>query len=208
MQVYLITNTVNGKYYIGKTSRPLRRYFLGVLSSAERGERGRTLLHSAIRKYGRQSFVAETLAECGSEEQAFELEKLWIIGLASLDNSVGYNLTRGGEGISGFVPPTSLRRLWSEQRKGNQHALGMLHTRETKDQMQKNNQGENNPFFGKTHSLEARRKVAESNKRRVWNNASKVKMGAGVSAAFTEDRKKFMSNLAANRMRKEDGTFA
>ena len=57
MLVYLITNTVNGKQYIGQTRVSLHRRWLGHKSS----HHTRSPLHSAIQKYGAQAFCLSLL---------------------------------------------------------------------------------------------------------------------------------------------------
>ena len=56
MVIYLITNTVNGKKYVGQTARPLgQRIREHTISEYPIG--------CAMRKYGRENFTVEILAE-------------------------------------------------------------------------------------------------------------------------------------------------
>lgn len=52
----------------------------------------------ALRKYGVSAFSVQELASGLSEEQADNLERVWIILLQSHLSDFGYNLTLGGEG--------------------------------------------------------------------------------------------------------------
>ena len=72
--IYLITNLVNGKYYVGQTVMSLRERFNAHAASSYRGERW-PLAH-AFRKYGRDAFEIQALAEVGAKEEADNLERL------------------------------------------------------------------------------------------------------------------------------------
>jgi group I intron endonuclease len=60
--IYLITNNINGKKYVGQTTTPLSYRFTNHKSDA-RNNRG-YYLASAIRKYGEDNFKIEALFEC------------------------------------------------------------------------------------------------------------------------------------------------
>jgi hypothetical protein len=59
--IYLITNKVNGKKYIGQTVHSASRRWGGHKLSANKGSR--LPIHSAIRKYGPENFTVEVIAE-------------------------------------------------------------------------------------------------------------------------------------------------
>lgn len=96
--VYLITNLVNGKVYVGKAWNVCRRWSHHKYQ-AKTGQL--TLLHKAIRKYGIDSFRVETLLACDDEESAYAAEVREIAQRRSMDPSVGYNRTTGGDGTRG-----------------------------------------------------------------------------------------------------------
>ncbi len=99
MFIYLITNLVNGKYYVGQTTKTLaRRWALHRFSARHANSTGCKLLVRAMRKHGLENFIIEHLASADTAAQLSELERLWICLLRSTDASVGYNLTFGGEG--------------------------------------------------------------------------------------------------------------
>lgn len=104
--VYQITNTVNGKRYVGYTGKTLKQRLAAHVNSA-RGEKSKTPLHRAIRKYGKDSFVSEALYTEESSAGAKETEILCI-----LDIDPEYNRTMGGDGVSGLdVLPETRERL-------------------------------------------------------------------------------------------------
>lgn len=92
--VYLVTNTVNCKVYVGQTTRPTVRWGEHWYGSHNNP---RSRLQYSIRKYGKSNFHFAIVAEAESQDQLDHLERLWIICLNTLDKRHGYNLTSGGE---------------------------------------------------------------------------------------------------------------
>lgn len=93
--IYLITNNVNNKKYIGQTWYPLERRLSQHISQKKRGC---PLLSRAIKKYGKEAFTIESLARFDSSANADLLEKYFISFHCSSDQQYGYNLTDGGQG--------------------------------------------------------------------------------------------------------------
>src|SRR5208282_4068973 len=99
MIIYLATNSVNGKIYVGKTVLPLARRWQNHLYQVRRG--CGYYFHRAIRKYGVENFSLQVLETAISIEELIALEKYWIATLGSNSSTVGYNETKGGEGWHG-----------------------------------------------------------------------------------------------------------
>lgn len=83
--IYLITNKINNKQYIGQTSRDVDTRFQEHYSNT----RGYSKLHNAIQKYGWQNFKVETIEEVPLDSLD-EREKYWINKLDTRDK--GYNI--------------------------------------------------------------------------------------------------------------------
>lgn len=95
--IYVITNEVNGKEYVGVTS-DLKRRWRRHRADARRGvER---YLYHAMRKYEVEQFSIQVVDHAEAREQAYELEKQWIADLDTYHGE-GYNMTPGGDGFSG-----------------------------------------------------------------------------------------------------------
>ena len=145
LQVYLLENTVNGKYYVGKTvSQNLHRYLLTKQSQARRNNPSNMPVVSAIRKYGWAAFRAEVLGIVQTHEELNNLEKLWIILLDAQNKHVGYNVAAGGSG--GRVGPCSLetRLKIGQANKGRKpvgYARTAEHSQQLRDRMQGNKLG-------------------------------------------------------------------
>src|ERR1700688_540434 len=103
MIVYLITNTVNGKRYIGQTSLTL-----GERWSLHKSRHSQcTAIKSAVDKYGFSNFEISILFDNLTKELADELEKEYIVRYNS-HPPYGYNLTDGGDGL--FNPSQEIRK--------------------------------------------------------------------------------------------------
>lgn len=107
--IYLITNNVNQKKYVGQSNNIERRTKEHLRSAqpdkySKKNERdSKTPIHLAMQKYGIQNFSFSILEEC-SVEQLNEREKYWIKYFQSNNKEKGYNLTSGGQetiGVSG-----------------------------------------------------------------------------------------------------------
>jgi group I intron endonuclease len=110
-RIYLITNTVNGKYYVGQTIRTLQRRWYAHTTGTKTGCK---YVRSAIDKHGPENFIIEELVTADSREDLNLLEKLWILALRSFDRVIGYNLTFGGREEA---PTEETRKRMSESAK-------------------------------------------------------------------------------------------
>lgn len=115
MRLYLITNKVDGKQYVGITSRPLSARWAEHLSAARR--RKGWALHVAIREHGPDAF---TISEVCSEEDWHSLCEKECNLISSLGCMVpnGYNITTGGEGRPGFKVSDETKAKISAAHKG------------------------------------------------------------------------------------------
>lgn len=112
-KVYLHTNLLNGKMYVGITSRDRveQRWCNG------RGYKSNPRFYSAIKKYGWNGFLHEVLFDGLSEEEAKSIEENVILLLNTQNKDYGYNLTSGGDGTSGYHPSEQTRLKQSESRR-------------------------------------------------------------------------------------------
>ena len=93
--IYVITNNVNGKQYVGKTNKPIEKRFKEHLSDSGRSICEKRPLYCAIKKYGKKNFSIDLLETCLSEEAAIR-EQYWIDKINTYHD--GYNATYGGDG--------------------------------------------------------------------------------------------------------------
>lgn len=95
-EVYSIKNIKdNNKVYVGATSQGSAKRFKQHVWKAESGSD--YAFHKAIREFGRDAFVVETLEYVYTVEELKEREKYWIIQLRSRNPKYGYNSDCGGD---------------------------------------------------------------------------------------------------------------
>jgi group I intron endonuclease len=95
MIVYLLTNQVNGKVYIGQhTSFRLEKRWNKTLSGRNKANRH---LASAISKYGAHNFTRTILCYASCQEELNLLERFFIAAYQSHNRQFGYNVRLGGQ---------------------------------------------------------------------------------------------------------------
>lgn len=176
-EVYLITNKVNGKKYVGITKRGYKARFVEHVSSATCGSR--TILHNAIRKYGRENFDLQLLESDVDESIIGEREQYYI----ALYNTYykyrkGYNMTIGGNGTIGYQFTDEVKqrmslantgRKYSDERneKIRQAMIGRKYLPEWRVALSKSRigkcSGEKNAFYGKHHTQRTKSIISDAN---------------------------------------------
>lgn len=111
-KVYIHTNKINGKMYVGITSKdnPNKRWLNG------KGYLG-TYFGNAIQKYGWDGFNHEIIFEDLSQEQAEYYEKKIIKDLKTNEREYGYNVSSGGLGIDIDLALTGLEKARESSKK-------------------------------------------------------------------------------------------
>ena len=87
MIIYLVTNLINNKKYVGMDSLNCP-YYLG----------SGIYIKKAIKKYGRENFKKEILQVCETKEELLEFEKYWINFFDAVSDKNFYNIREGGQG--------------------------------------------------------------------------------------------------------------
>lgn len=96
--IYKITNLINGKMYVGQTTKTIEeRFRLHIYDSVRKDKRDDNYpLYKAMKKYGINNFQIECIEECPISKLN-EREIFWINSLNTYKN--GYNATLGGGGF-------------------------------------------------------------------------------------------------------------
>lgn len=157
MIIYKATNKINGKAYIGKTTRTLE---IRKKQHIIEAKNCKFHFHKAIHKWGESSFDWEVLFTAQDQKELNEKEIFFIKQYDTYKN--GYNQTKGGEGQLGWVPSEETRKLWSEQRKGTKRSPGSI--RKQSETLKRKYAREKHPALGKKRSAEARKKQSEATK--------------------------------------------
>jgi hypothetical protein len=87
MEIYKITNTLNGKIYIGKDTTSDPKYYGSGL-----------LIRRSINKYGIDNFTKEIIDITEDYGELSDKEKYWIKQYNSTNPEIGYNISEGGDG--------------------------------------------------------------------------------------------------------------
>lgn len=199
--IYLTTNKINGKKYIGMCKNTHSRLYLG----------SGKLFKQALKKYGKENFERTVLQECETFEELSRAEEYWIKQYGAVESQDFYNLTSGGFGGNSdymkeywtLFTKDERKKLRNWQRRSmigeNNPMYGKKHSEETKKKISnklkgksgywKNKKlsistkqklseigktliGDKNPFFGKKHSEETKRKISNSKKHNLINKKS------------------------------------
>lgn len=159
--IYKWTNKINNKCYIGKTVNEEQRKYQHL-----HDRRCKSLFHQAIDKYGINNFDYEILFETKSSDEnrlnyiLNSMEQFYIRRYKSNSQNFGYNLTKGGDGISG--------RFGEDNPFFNHH-----HTEEWKQQ-------HSEVMKGRKPSEETLRKRSESLKKVVHTKEWNAKVGKAL----------------------------
>lgn len=138
--IYKITNTTNNKIYIGKhQTLKINDHYFGSGKA----------IKAAIQQHGKDKFIKEIMFVFDNEDEMNTKEKE-LITEQFVNRRDTYNMGIGGE--------------------GGAHFRGKVHTTDTKERIKNSVKRNGSPppgFKGRTHSEEARQKIAEAQRQRV-----------------------------------------
>ena len=179
--IYMYTNKINGKRYVGQTNDFNRRHKEHIKSSynEKRKYDYNYPFHCAIRKYGIENFEIKILAEnIQTQEKMNEYEIFFIKRYKTLaNNKKGYNVASGGSNGNPYAGKTEeeMNEIFNDEWKRKQSEshkdkiLSEEHKRKISEAMKGKlnpmygRTGENNPMFGKTRSESTKQKISEAN---------------------------------------------
>ena len=177
--IYLLTNTLNGKQYIGQTICGLDARWKQHCRSARRGSKN--YIHRAIRKYGTVVFNQQIIEETNLE--SLDSREIYWISMLNPE----YNMTNGGGGVYGYkhskealakisaalsgikspnygksLPENTKNKISAALSGENSPNYGKKFSEETKAKMSASRTGEKHPNYGKSLSVETKAKISES----------------------------------------------
>jgi group I intron endonuclease len=114
MFVYVITNIINNKKYVGLTTSTLSSRWSRHITAAYK-RHNNSYIGRSIRKYGKENFLIEILETAASFDELKLLEQTYIQKLDTYNN--GYNLTHGGDGTLGRRASNETRNKIKESLK-------------------------------------------------------------------------------------------
>ena len=186
--IYKITNIATDKIYIGQTIHKLAYRWNNHIKAAKRGSK--TYFHKAIRKYGKDSFIIEQIAEASSKEELNRLEITYIQKYNSLVPN-GYNTSTGGEGGDNFTNNPNIESIKQHMSEGRKRYFANWTEEERSAFSEKRRQIALNPN-GKMQSQEYKEKmrIACTGKKRSKETVEKMRLANLGKEISIELRKK------------------
>ena len=164
--IYLITNTANGKIYVGSSVDLDKRWYMHQNRLAA-GSHRNSHLQRAWEKYGAAAFTFSVL-ELTERECLIEREQFWIDKLCTSDE-VSYNICRVAANTRlGVKVSEETRQRMSESTKGQRHS------EETRAKMSAAKTGRKMP----PRSQEHRDKIGAARRGRKASEETRAKMRA------------------------------
>jgi len=203
--IYLLTNTINGKVYVGQSTNIEERWS-GYKSSGPPPRQRK--LYNAFRKYGADAFRFEVLEVCPCDVGALNEAEVRL-GLLFRAVEDGYTCRLGGRGWA--VVGDEARRKISEAHKGKKHSeetkrkiseaqKGKKMSDDARRKMSEAQRGRklsdehrrkmSERQKGKKHSGETRRRISESNKGKKKSDEHRRKLSRAASNRSEETRRK------------------
>ena len=161
--IYILTNRVNGKQYVGQ-SVDLHKRVQKHLSFTK----GCPAIRGALQKYGRSVFDVQLIPYPAISSDALNAVERWHIARLDTLAPKGYNLRAGGEG--GGSPSEVTRQ---KLRVAN---LGKTLSTTHREALRLANTGENNPNYGKKMSEVLKQQIAEKQRGKTHTAASRAKI--------------------------------
>jgi group I intron endonuclease len=159
--IYMVTNIINNKKYIGADAKNNPKYFGSGIK-----------IKLAIKKYGKNNFKKEILEECNLDE-LYVREEYWINYYNAVKSSEFYNLSEGGKGGNKLKNQESLNK-WKENlfditeinKKRKNKTYEEIYGNKADEEKNKRK----NSLIGKKHTLERRKNQSKSHKNLIpWN---------------------------------------
>jgi group I intron endonuclease len=167
MIIYKITHRLNGHTYVGQTTKTLEHRWKQHCSEKRRNYH----LYNAIKKYGKDAFTVEEVAQYDNMEDLNNAEAYYVEWYNCLTPN-GYNLKEGG-GTKGKFSE-EIRKKIGEAGKGripwNKGKTG-IYSEETLKKMSRSSKG-------RKHTIETRLKISNAGKGRIHSDETKLKISA------------------------------
>lgn len=188
--IYLVTNKVTGKVYIGQTISTIAARWKGHCG-AWKGSR----LRLSIETHGRAAFSIEKIDEALDKNELDDLERFYIAAYGATNKEVGYNFQLGGAGkpiskdaseraaakLRGRkVPRDSVEKMAATKRGRDRTEAEQA----VLDRMTKTN-------TGRRHTEEARKKMSDAvtgRKMRPATEEHRAKLSAASKAMWVKKK--------------------
>lgn len=165
--IYCIKNEINGKVYVGYTSKEINERFKSHIKNAEKKINRR--LYDSMNKYGYDNFTIVKLDEVNCTKSAQELESWYINIFKSKNSNYGYNMTNGGDG--GYTlsewSDDDKEKLYSQQKQNRKKTLMDRYGVDHQSKLEWVKEKISSSHIGKTLSEEHKKKVSETISKKI-----------------------------------------
>jgi group I intron endonuclease len=162
--IYLITNSVTGKQYVGQSLGIRKRFARHKRAATTKHKREAFYLHNSIAKYGVDNFKFEVLVYADDRDYLNDLEQKVIAAYGTMSPN-GYNLDSGG-GVSRTISEETREKLKARTAWNK----GVPATDEQKRKQSAAMMGKPSPQKGKPKTDEEKAKQSAAMKgRAAWN---------------------------------------
>jgi group I intron endonuclease len=184
--IYMFTNKINGKIYIGKTKGRLCNRVANHRYNSKKMMPPMPI-GRAISKYGFENFEVTVLEECSTEEELNCRESFWIKEKNATDSSVGYNILSECQDHS-FMANDDYRDKCRVSRQG-QKAGNSLYSKYIGCRLWAKQWYCQISINGKMHS---KRCLDESDAAGLYDRLALAHYGQGAKLNFEEKREEYL----------------
>jgi len=212
MIIYKITNQINGKVYIGKTTVLLSQRWAKHLSQARKYKNHP--LYDSINHYGVENFLIESIDTALDAEDLSKKEIYWIEKYNARNRDFGYNLYEGGFGMTS----DDAKRMWQNPEyrlKASERSKKRRHTQETIEKIRLSNLGRKSSDKTKEKlskkailrwlNPDERKKQSDKHKGKVLSEEHKQNIGQSCKGLKrTDETKNKISNGLKGKPKSEE----
>lgn len=186
--IYLTTNLIDGKKYIGKRQKP--KFDKNYIGSGK-------YLKNAIKAHGKENFKCVLIEECFTVKELCDKEQYWIDYHNAVEDPMYYNLAKGGSG--GQTPCKESTKL-----KISKANSGKIRSKEAREKYKQNCL---NTFWinnGTSH----KRVTLEESKNYLYEGSKWIKgqLSGRINGPKAESTKKLMHDLTIGKSHNEKWT--
>lgn len=212
--IYVITNKVNNKQYVGKTVQEPKKYWKWHKNNVRKDKLNTKVLYRAMNKYGISQFEFEVIEEVYVKEIKLNdklnyLEKYYIKEFGTFKE--GYNMTLGGDGNFGVKRSEEFKRNLSKIKTGVprpewvKEKMRKPKSPEHIQKMKKPKTQEHKDSLRKSWEKKTGEEVEEINKKIRENRRSyKGELNPFYGKKHTEEVKHIIANKARNHQNKPE----
>ena len=200
--VYMILNSINGRCYVGSTSKSFSVRWAAHRNDLRLGKHGNIHLQNAWNKYKESSFEFVIL-EYAPPEKCVEVEQIHIDAMDVFQN--GYNRSPTAGSILGVKMPGSMKKKTAARMRGVpmedyvKEKIRVAHLGKPKSDEHKKNLWKNRT--GWKHSEESKKKTSETLRKMV---ASGRRLGPPEGWHHSEESRAKLSNAGKGKPKSEE----